>query len=487
MDDSPRAVPFDRVVTEAAPDDTRNFNAAMDANRPPPREAPPAEDIELTEDGAALAFAEQFGARLRYCHDAGAWFEWTGTHWRQNRDGLAFHWARELVRGLNRPTNFATRATTGKAAFAGAVERYAQRDRLFALTAEAWDRDLDLLATPGGVVDLRTGTLREARREDLMTKLAAVAPAPPGTPCDGWLRFLDEATGRDDGLVRFLQQWCGYCLTGHTREHALLFVWGDGGNGKGVFLNTVAQILGAYAEVAPMDVFTASVGDRHPTELAKLRGARLVTASETEEGHAWAEAKVKQITGGDPIAARFMREDFFTFIPQFKLTIIGNHKPVLKNVDQAARRRFNMVPFTHEPKQQDQQLGEKLRAEWPAILRWMIEGCLDWREHGLARPQIVTDATAEYFEAQDIVGRWIAERCIVSPDLSDRPARLLADFQDWARENGEAHTDNRRLRGALERVKGCRYVTVRGKQYVRGIGLRAPLDPRDGDGADGGP
>ena len=146
-------------------------------------------------------------------------------------------------------------------------------------------------------------------------------------------------------MMRFLQQIVGYCLTGDTREHALFFIYGPGGNGKSVFLNTVSAIIGDYATTAAMDTFVASKSDRHPTDLAGLRGARLVAASETEEGRAWAEAKIKAITGGDPISARFMRQDFFTYRPQFKLVIVGNHKPVLKNVDDAAERRFNIIPF----------------------------------------------------------------------------------------------------------------------------------------------
>ena len=148
-----------------------------------------------------------------------------------------------------------------------------------------------------------------------------------------------DATGNDEDLIRFLQQWFGYCLTGVTTEHALLFVYGDGGNGKSVFLNTIASILKDYAVTSAMETFTASNSDKHPTDLAMLHGARLVTASETEAGKAWAEAKIKQMTGGDPITARFMRQDFFTYVPQFKLTIIGNHKLTLNNVDEAARRQ----------------------------------------------------------------------------------------------------------------------------------------------------
>ena len=317
--------------------------------------------VELTEDGVALAFMRQHRHALRYCHDAGAWYVWSGTHWRQNRDGLAFAWARELVRSLNRDETAKIQASTGRAAFADAVERFAQTDRALAVTADAWDRDLHLLGTPGGVVDLHTGQLRPARREDMVTRVTAVAPAAPGAPCDRWLAFLEQATGKDAELIAFLQRWCGYCLTGDIREHALLFVYGPGGNGKSVFLNTISRILGDYARVAPMETFTASISDRHPTELAMLRGARLVTATETEEGRAWAEARIKQMTGGDPVSARFMRQDFFTYVPQFKLLIAGNHRPALRNVDEAARRRFNIVPFLHRPERPDRQLEDKLR------------------------------------------------------------------------------------------------------------------------------
>ncbi len=434
---------------------------------------------DLTEDGVALAFAKAHQDTLRYDHTRGAWFHWTGKAWRQDEIKLAFSWSRRICRQLAKQEGAQDRtlATMAKAATAAAVERFAQSDPGLAVTSAIWDRDPFLLGTPGGTVDLRTGELRAPVPEDHITKLTAVAPAKV-PECKLWLAFLNEATANDPKLIRFLQQWAGYCLTGDTREHALMFVHGPGGNGKGVFLNTIAGILGEYARNAAMETFTASTSDRHPTDLAMLRGARLVTASETEEGRAWAESRIKALTGGDTITARFMRQDFFEYVPQFKLTIIGNHRPVLRNVDDAARRRFNVVPFTHKPKEVDRQLETKLRAEWPEILRWMIKGCLDWQKNGLVRPSIVLDATAEYFSEQDTVHQWVEEKCALGPLRSDTLAKLFKSWSDYALANGEKPGTTKWFSQTLARL-GC--VAVKntpgehGKRGFTGIGI--PVEP----------
>ena len=267
--------------------------------------------------------------------------------------------------------NATTRKNLGRAAFANGVEKFAQHDPKLVMTADGWNSDPMLLGTPGGAVDLQTGELRTSRREDCITKMTGVAPL--DEPCPRWIQFLNEATGKDAGLIKFLQQWCGYGLTGLTREHALVFVYGPGGNGKSVFLNVVQTIMKDYAVTAAMDTFTASNTDKHSTDLAMLHGARLVTASETEEGRAWAEARIKQMTGGDTITARFMRQDNFSFTPQFKLTIAGNHRPILHNVDEAARRRFNIVPFLLKPEKVDNELEAKLMREAGGISGLMAE------------------------------------------------------------------------------------------------------------------
>ncbi len=338
-----------------------------------------------------------------------------------------------------------------KASFARAVEAFCQADTVFAVTIENWDRDPFKLGTPGGTVDLRTGLLSPAERSDGITKLTAVAPS-DSADCPLWQKFLAEATGNDVELIRYLKLWCGYCLTGDIREHALVFVYGGGGNGKSVFLNVISSILSDYAVTAAMDTFTASRDSKHPTDLAMLRGARLVTASETEEGKPFAEARIKQMTGGDKISARFMRQDFFTFPPQFKLTIVGNYKPALQNVDEALRRRFNIIPFTRKPEKPDKELESKLRVERPGILRWMIEGCLDWLANGLVRPQSIITATNEYFEEQDLFGHWLEECCDVersNPHKWENATVLLESWRNYAEAAGEKPATTRSMSSAL--------------------------------------
>jgi putative DNA primase/helicase len=396
-------------------------------------------DPALSEDAAALMFAERFQGRLLYDHDAGRWLEWDGMRWRPDRTDRAFHYARELARELAEDRSAKIRVVGGKTSFAAGVERFARATPAFARTSDEWDRDPLLLGTPAGTIDLRNGVERPADPGDGVTRLTSVGALDCGH-CPTWLQFLRETTDGSDDLISFLQAWAGYCLTGEIIEHALVFVYGGGGNGKSVFLNAIAEIMGDYAVTAAMDTFEASKGSRHPTDLAMLRGARLVTASETEEGRAWAEARIKAITGGDPITARFMRQDYFTYKPQFKLTIVGNHMPVLHNVDDAARRRFNIVPFLCKPERPDPKLPEKLRAEYPAILRWMIDGCLLWQANRLPRPKIVTDATAEYFAEQDLFQQWLDACCEVRINNDarfDHVSRLYGSWKGFAEQAGE--------------------------------------------------
>lgn len=386
----------------------------------------------ITQDGIARVFAERFSGRLRYCHHSGRWYQWTGTFWRPDDLDVAFEFVRVLAREMTENRETKDLKEVRKVSFANGVERFTRSDPVFAVTATSWDRDPFLAGTPGGTIDLRNGILRPSDPAEGITKITSVTPASSAC-CPIWKRFLAEACAGDDELVRFLKQWSGYSLTGDVREHALVFGYGPGGNGKSVFLNTVAGIMADYAVTAPADTFTASLNDRHPTDLAMLRGARLVAASETEHGRTWAESRIKQLTGGDPVTARFMRRDFFTFQPEFKLFVVGNHQPSLVNVDDAARRRINIVPFLTKPPRPDLELEQKLRPEWPAILRWMIDGCLDWQAHGLIRPRCVIEATADYFEEQDTFDQWLTENCEIRPGSDLVRETSAALFKSWTR------------------------------------------------------
>jgi putative DNA primase/helicase len=279
-------------------------------------------------------------------------------------------------------------------------------------------------------IDLHSGIDRPPGRLDYCTKQTAISPAPPGTPCPMWMAFLNRVTNVNDALIDFLQRFLGYCCTGLVHEHALVFLYGTGGNGKTVFVDTVAGIFGDYCITAPIEMFLTSKYDRHPTEIARLKGARLVVAQETQKGRAWDEAKIKTLTGGDRLTGRFMRADFFDFTPSHKILITGNTKPSLRNVDEGIRRRLLLVPFTVQiaPAERDPKLAEKLKAEWPAILRWMVDGCLEWQRVGLVIPTIVRDATEEYLAEQDVLAQWADDNLALDPN-SFELTRVL--FKSW--------------------------------------------------------
>jgi putative DNA primase/helicase len=269
-----------------------------------------------------------------------------------------------------------------------------------------------------------------------------------------------------------LQRMAGYALTGSTAEHALFFGHGTGANGKSVLTNTLLAILGDYATTAPSEVFLAAKHERHPTELADLRGARLVVASEIDHGRRWNEARIKSLTGGDPVKARLMRQDFFEFRPQFKLLVVGNNRPSLRGVDEAMRRRLHLLPFTVTiPRAaRDPQLPDKLRAEGPAILRWAIDGCLAWQRQGLAPPASVISATDAYLSSEDAFGLWFDECCEADAKAWASSAELFQSWKGWAERSGERAGSQKRLAQALE-AHG--YQPVRRREEGRGFcGLR---------------
>jgi P4 family phage/plasmid primase-like protien len=270
----------------------------------------------------------------------------------------------------------------------------------------------------------------------------------------------------------------GYALTGVTKEQALFFLYGTGANGKSVFLKAIADVMGNYAMTTPIETFIASFNDHHPTEIAGLRGARLVTAVEPEEGRQWAESKIKMLTGGDPVSARLMRQDFFTFTPQFKLIIAGNHKPGLRSVDEAMRRRFRLLPFTVTVpvSERDAELADKLRDERGGILRWMIGGCLAWQNEGLLVPETVRGATANYFEDEDLMSQWIEDWCEKEGLQWTSVADLFESWLLWCGTSREYAGTKKRFSENLQNhgfERERKRVEKKSERGFKGIGLKS--------------
>lgn len=397
---------------------------------------------------------------LRFVPQKGIFLAWEKNRWQPDAELLAEDIVKKELRLIanevarqgatekEKRDGLAAAVTICSAAKVGAVSALVKSDRAIAVTIGSLDHDPWILNTPGGIVDLKTGLVGPSIPDALCTKSTTVPPDFSG-PTPKWDAFLHDATNGDTTLQAYLQRLCGYLLTGSTREQQLTFIFGPGGNGKSVFLNVLSGILGDYSRTASMDTFTASHSEKHTTDVAMLTGARLVTASETAAGKRWDEPRLKSLTGGEPVTARFMRQDNFTFTPQFKLVFVGNHKPEVRDVDAAMRRRIQMVPFLTTPALVDKELGSKLIAEYPAILAWMIHGCVSWQEQGLNPPERVRETTNEYFDAEDAVGRWARECLVVDPDATTTSQSLYLSWREWANGNGEYVGSLKRLSAAL--------------------------------------
>lgn len=423
----------------------------------------------FSEEALALRFASRHASDARYVAIWNKWLRFDGTRWRFDETREAFSLARNLCREAAGETNKPGEAKSiANAKTRAAVISLAGEDRRLAATVDQWDGDPWLFNTPGGVIDLRSGICRKHRADDYLTKIATVAPD-AGCSTLLWRTFLAKVTQNDTDYQAFLARVCGYALTGVTRDHAMFFLHGDGGNGKGVFMGTIMDILGDFHRTAPIETFTATKNEQHPTELAMLRGARMVSATETEEGRRWNESKIKTLTGGDRVTARFMRQDFFEYTPQFKLIISGNHKPGLRSVDEAIRRRLHLLPFTVKitAQEKDPELRAKLVAEWPGILAWMVAGCVDWQKLGLAPPKIVTEATDAYLEAEDAIILWLDERCTLDKQRWTSTTNLFKSWHEWAEEHGEFVGSSKRFR---QRLEALGYEPKRNGSGLRGFG-----------------
>lgn len=414
--------------------------------------AVPAEErpeFPLTDFGNAERLVARHGDDLRYCAVMAEWYAWDGQRWRADDTGEVERRAKETARaiyGEAEATSDPTRrqAVAGHAvrseaaAKIGAMISLAQSEAKVSLRAADLDVDPWALNAANGTLDLRSGELRPHRRDDLITMITPISYDPAAT-CPTFLAFLDRVLGGDAALVAFMRRAIGYSLTGLTTEQKLLLLYGTGANGKSTLLEALRALLGDYARHADFTTFLASRGDSVRNDIARLRGARLVTATEMESGRALAEVAVKQVTGGDTITARKLYAEFFEFKPRFKLFLAANHKPAIRGTDHAIWRRICLVPFkvTIPPAEQDPQLGEKLLAELTGILAWAVQGCLEWQVHGLDVPATVLAATENYREEMDVIGDFLEERCALEDGATVTTRELYSAYEEWAKNAGE--------------------------------------------------
>ena len=291
------------------------------------------------------------------------------------------------------------------------------------------------------VIDLRTGYSRPALQANLITKSLSVDRLGDSSKAVRWLEFLAQIFGDDAELIDWLKRWCGYMLTGSTSEQIFVFCFGLGANGKSVLGDILRYILGDYARSIAPELLTEAKrtsGSATP-DLAELIGARMALTAETEDGAKLAESLLKGLVSGDAMTYRRLYAAQGQFTPQFKLMMLGNHKPITKGTDQGIWRRVRLIPFrrTFKPEERDTGLADKLKAEAPDILAWMVEGCLDWQKRGLSdTPKTIQDATESYQEEQDVIGGWLSECCDLSPMNESSSTAIYTNYKTWCIDNG---------------------------------------------------
>lgn len=449
----------------------------------PGHEAEHEEDAapEFSDDALVQLFVRECGRDWIHVAVWGQWFRWTGTVWKRDAVGAVVQAVRLACRSVanknNKPADQRRLASTKTIM---AVAKLAGSDPSIATDVDQLDQHVMLLNTPEGVVDLGTGAVGPHERHFLLTQITC---ASPGVGCPTWMSFLQTITGVDEALMAYLARVAGYCLTGQTNEQAFFLLHGLGANGKSVFLQTLAYVLGDYAATAASDTFISRGGTRHLSEIAGLRGARMVLMSETEADAQWAEARIKMATGGEKLRANFMYKDHFEFTPQFKLLVGTNHRPALGEVGEAMRRRLHLIPFnvTIPEDQRDPDLAEKLKLEANGILGWMLAGCHDLqRLGGLCPPTCVSSAVEEYFSTEDRFGQWIEEGCDVGAARRATSRALFASWSSWAQDAGIDPKSSRYL-GEQLRSRGFGDGKVGRDRGWHGIGLRSARRPEESE------
>lgn len=478
---------------QPAPEPSRRHLTAVPDPRPPvdgtaalqvdePEPAPGPAFYSRTDDGNALRLVDAHEQEIRYCPQRG-WLVWDGHRWSWDQVGRVYELARAIARDL--PNGEGEAQHKAKSLSARGLESMVKVARtdprivtpIAALDAEPWQ-----LNTPGGVVDLRTATITAPDPASLHTRSTLVEPDFE-RPAERWTQFLMATFGGDYDLIAYVHRLLGLSLVGEVLEQILPFAFGDGANGKSTLADTVMRIVGigetGYAISAPSEMLLASAANSHPTEIARLAGARLVVASELDDDQRFAEARIKMLTGSDVITGRFMRQDFFSFSPTHTLWLLGNHQPAVRTGGPAFWRRLRLVPFlnTVPEAQRDVHLESKLvDGEGPSILAWLIRGASAYVRLGLPTPASVATATSSYAADQDTVTRFVTEMCTLGDPTQQQmrvtSTALRAAYERWCQQEGEEPVSAKKFAGQLKKAPlNVQTERTRTHRYFAGIRL----------------
>lgn len=430
----------------------------------------------MSEDALAEHFVLTHGEHWRYCTEWNLWLQWKGDGWHRDRRNEVSDVCKTITRqALEWPEAAAlppsSRQKINSKRTAWNARDLAAADRRISILAEQLDADTMLLGVPGGVVDLRNGKLLDAEPEQYVTRRCAVAPRAGDHPL--FDRVLERACAGHDGMRDYLLRWFGYMLTGKVTEEAFMFLHGPGGSGKSTLIKAITEIMGDYATTISMDALTETKHQRHSQEIAKLEGARLVYASETEEGRRFNESLIKWLTGGDKIVAHRMRMDDREFKPTFKILIFGNSVPHLKSVGEEMKRRIHLVEYAGSlsETERDHTLKERLVAEYPAILATLVRGCVDWQDCGLGKPESVSDSVDQYLEDEDTLGAFLDDSIERKTGARELSGDVYRRYKAWATNAGEYVMSQKRLVQALH-ARGFEQKRSNGLRYLLGFKLK---------------
>jgi len=441
-------------------------------------------DFHLTDVGNAQRLVALHGRDLHYCYGHNRWFVWDGKHWAIDESGAVTRKAKATIRELYTDAGSLTDSGERKAVAQWAMRSesdhllrsmvsQARSEPSIPIQLKEFNKDPWKLNVLNGIVDLQNGTLEPHKRDDLISKLASVEYQEDKS-CPLWKSFLERVLDGDEDLISFVQRAVGYALTGSVREQVFFLLYGTGANGKSTFLETLRALLGDYAQHSEFSTFLSRKSDGPRNDIARLNGARLVTAQEIENGRRFSETTLKQLTGEDTVTARFLYTENFEFKPTFKLFLAANHKPIIRGTDLAIWRRVCLIPFTVTipEKEQDKELAAKLRGELPGILNWALEGCRQWQAVGLKPPKAVTDAIEVYRSEMDILGQFLAERCIHSKMFQATAKELYQAYLRWCEEAGDKAISKRAFGLALAE-RGLIKSKSHSRIIWKGIGLLA--------------